>query len=67
MLFPFGGGPRFCPGRYLAVLEMKMVMSMLSRNFRCPDVHAKDHREPAEIFNFTMMAEELTMSVKSRL
>lgn len=67
VLFPFGGGPRFCPGRYLAVLEMKMVMSMLSRNFRRPDVQAKDHREPAEIFNFTMMAEGLTMSVKPRL
>jgi cytochrome P450 len=32
-LFPFGGGPRFCPGRFLAMAEIKMVMSMLLRNF----------------------------------
>ncbi|MBS0337333.1 MAG: cytochrome P450, partial [Proteobacteria bacterium] len=32
-LFPFGGGPRFCPGRYLALAEIKMVMSMAARNF----------------------------------
>jgi cytochrome P450 len=29
----FGAGPRFCPGRYLASLEMKMVLATLSRNF----------------------------------
>jgi cytochrome P450 len=29
----FGAGPRVCPGRYLATVEMRMVLSMLSRNF----------------------------------
>ena len=30
---PFGAGPRFCPGRNLALLEMKAVLAMLCRNF----------------------------------
>jgi cytochrome P450 len=30
---PFGAGPRLCPGRYLAMLEMKMVMAMLLAEF----------------------------------
>jgi cytochrome P450 len=31
---PFGGGPRFCPGRNLALLEMKTTMAMACRKFR---------------------------------
>lgn len=31
---PFGAGARFCPGRSLAMLEIKSVLSMLCRRFR---------------------------------
>ena len=30
---PFGSGPRLCPGRTLALLEMKVVLATLYRNF----------------------------------
>ena len=30
---PFGTGPRFCPGRNLALTEIKMVIAMLCRHF----------------------------------
>lgn len=51
---PFGGGPRYCPGRNLAILEVRMVMSMLLKNF---DVElVTDYEAVDEIMAFTMMA-----------
>lgn len=32
-VFPFGGGQRLCPGRFLALIEVKVVVSMIMRNF----------------------------------
>ncbi|MYM87094.1 cytochrome P450 [Rugamonas sp. FT82W] len=51
-LFPFGGGPRFCPGRYLAMAEIKMAMSMLVKNFAIERVPGAAPVE--ERFTFTM-------------
>ena len=45
VLMPFGGGPRFCPGRYLALLEIQMVTAMLMKNFRIERVGAEPVRE----------------------
>jgi cytochrome P450 len=51
-MLPFGGGPRFCPGRYLALVEAKMITSMLARNFRLEALPGID--EVREVFTFTM-------------
>jgi len=51
---PFGAGPRLCPGRYLAILEMKMVMAMLLGGFDLEQVTTPDGREAQEHLAFTM-------------
>lgn len=45
VLMPFGGGPRFCPGRYLALMEIQMVTAMLMKNFRIERVGDEPVRE----------------------
>lgn len=51
---PFGAGPRLCPGRYLAMLEMRMVMAMLLAGFHIERVSTPDGREAQEYLAFTM-------------
>lgn len=58
----FGAGPRFCPGRYLATLEMKMVLATLARNFSIE--HAEDPGLTQEVFAFTMMPSRLRLRLR---
>lgn len=60
----FGGGPRYCPGRNLAVLEVRMVMSMLVKNFDIELV--TDAEDVPEIMAFTMMAGGYKVKLKMR-
>ena len=61
---PFGAGPRFCPGRHLAMLEIKMVAAMLCRNF---DVSRAPDSPPAEeVFSFTMMPSRVSVRLRRR-
>lgn len=60
----FGGGPRYCPGRNLAILEIRMVMSMLVKNFDVELITNFD--EVKEIMAFTMMAGGYQVRLKKR-
>ncbi|MES2633154.1 MAG: cytochrome P450 [Pseudomonadota bacterium] len=63
---PFGGGARICPGRYLALLEMRIAMMVLLGYFDIEDVSTPDGAPPAEIFNVTMAPVGLRMRLKDR-
>jgi cytochrome P450 len=63
---PFGAGPRLCPGRYLAMVEIKMVMSMLLSSFDIEEVTTADGREPQERLALTMAPVGLRLKLRSR-
>ena len=60
---PFGSGPRVCPGRYLALLEIKMAMAMLLGQFEIANVSTPDDQEAQELLSFTMSPVGLTMKL----
>ena len=62
----FGAGPRMCPGRYLAMLEIKMVIAMLARNFELIEVTTVDGAPPQERLEFTMYPVGLKMKLAAR-
>ena len=60
----FGGGPRFCPGKNLAILQMKLVLSMLFKNF---DIEmATPHEDIKEIMAFVMKSSDFKVRLKNR-
>lgn len=61
---PFGSGPRFCPGRNLALLEIKMAMAMLCKNFSITRVESNQPIQ--EIFSFTMKPDKLMINLALR-
>jgi cytochrome P450 len=63
---PFGAGPRICPGRYLALLEMKVAMATLLGRFDILSVDTPDGQEARELLQFTMMPVGLTMRLQAR-
>jgi cytochrome P450 len=63
---PFGAGPRICPGRYLALLEMKMAMTVLLGRFDILSVDTPDGQEAQERLSFTMAPVGLRMRLQAR-
>ena len=63
---PFGSGPRMCPGRYLALLEMKLAMITLLSGFDIESVDTPDGQPALEKMAFTMNPVGLSMRVRER-
>lgn len=61
---PFGGGPRICPGRYLALLEMKVAMATLLGRFDIVALDTPDGLEPRERMALTMTPVGLSMKLR---
>ena len=62
---PFGSGPRTCPGRYLAMLEIKVAMAMLLARFDIDAVDTPDGGEAREQMGFVMSAVGLRMRLRA--
>lgn len=61
---PFGSGPRICPGRSLALLEIRMVLGLLYKNFAIERVgRASDVKEHMA---FTMGPQNLRIRLRRR-
>lgn len=63
---PFGGGPRICPGRYLALMEMKVAMATLLGRFDIIALDTPDGKEPRENMALTMAPVGLSMKLRCR-
>ncbi len=63
---PFGAGPRMCPGRYLALQEMKMVLLTLLTAFDVKSVGTDHGDAPAERLMFAMAPVGLRMTLGLR-
>ncbi len=61
---PFGSGPRICPGRSLALLEMNIVLSVLYKNFEVDRVG--DSGDVEELFSFTVVPTNLRVKLRRR-
>ncbi|MCX4240751.1 cytochrome P450 [Paraliomyxa miuraensis] len=61
---PFGSGPRICPGRSLALLEIRMVLATLLRNFELERVGRS--QDVGEELGFTLSPTNLRARLRRR-
>lgn len=62
----FGAGPRMCPGRYLALAEVKLAAAMLLASFEIEEIAAPGGDEPAEHMAIVMAPVGLRMRLRPR-
>ncbi len=58
----FGGGARFCPGKYLATNEMLILVSAICKNFNIS--LSVDPKKVTEQFEFTMYPDNLYVTLE---
>ena len=63
---PFGAGARTCPGRYLALLEIKIAVAMTLASFEIAAIDTPDGREARELMGFVMSPVDLSMRLAPR-
>ncbi|WP_394835624.1 cytochrome P450 [Pendulispora rubella] len=61
---PFGSGPRMCPGRTLAMLELRVALAMIFRNFDIERVGSA--RRVHEVLRVTMNPRDLRVRLHRR-
>lgn len=61
---PFGTGPRICPGRSLALVEMGVVLAMLYKNFDV--LRIGESKAVAEHFSFVLTPSKLCVRLGQR-
>ncbi len=66
LTMPFGSGPRTCPGRYLALLEIKIALAMLLARFDIVAVDTPDGQEAQELMGFVMSPIGLRLRLRAR-
>jgi cytochrome P450 len=63
---PFGAGPRLCPGRYLAMLEIKNLIAMLLAGFEVERISTPDGGDAREHLAITMAPVGLRAKLRVR-
>lgn len=63
-LMPFGAGARLCPGRQLALVELKLALIEMLRTFKF--TRHPDHTHVKEIFAFTVLPKGLIVNAHTR-
>lgn len=64
---PFGAGPRICPGRYLALLEMKLAIATILRDFDITAVDTPDSGPAQELMQLAMAPVGLRMRLRVKV